>query len=258
MSSDSAFTTASNGGSSSESSSLLAPSGSDSGSSQHSGSHSVSRFSYVDVDVERVGPAGALPDDDRASRKMARPGTYYWFLKGFKFLFTDETGNVYKRIKALAALQKLAASVMLGAGVIILILVSVSPGTKQVSAEICAGIVSVLAGTSGLYAAIKRKEAAQRIYFVLQIWLLSMLTTYFYVALQGVGLQWNLCHPTANFGSGDDSAACERRLHAERGKVALAIIEFITAIFSSILGLALNDAMNDAAYQKYESRSKRR
>eukprot|EP00759_Apiculatamorpha_spiralis_P047477 PhF_6_TR43138/c0_g1_i3/m.66008 len=107
----------------------------------------------------------------------------------------------------------------------------------------CVGLFSSLIGVAG---GLKEREIITRVYFVLQLWMLSTVTAYLYVTIDEEDTQHSLCSPSRTFSSIDISNdMCSYYLSMYRAKLSFAAIGLFITLLTCMVSMDYEDALDD-------------
>ncbi|KAJ9456708.1 hypothetical protein DIPPA_33539 [Diplonema papillatum] len=111
--------------------------------------------------------------------------------------------------------------------------------------SVFAASIGLFSSLFGAKAAHARSEFHTRLYFVLQMWLLSVLTAYLFENVTLERGETNKCHPTvADYGDIDGSS-CADTVSKARAKLFVAVFGAVLSVVSCVVALDHNDALND-------------
>ena len=107
------------------------------------------------------------------------------------------------------------------------------------------GIVCLICGCVGVVAAFKSNAVLNRSVFILQMWLISTLSTFVYVSFEDSRQSQSICSTSAgNFATGG-ATTCTGRVGRNYSKSAVVILTVLVCIVSSMLSLDFNDILGD-------------
>eukprot|EP00759_Apiculatamorpha_spiralis_P013254 PhF_6_TR19970/c0_g1_i2/m.29118 len=133
------------------------------------------------------------------------------------------------------------AQILFGAGMVTL--VGLDKDRSVMAENLFPSALMVLVGCLGICASFFISEYYARVFFVLEMWLLSNLTLYLFRGMDDEMKSQALCMPVK--GSFSQTTQCEYR-PATQTKAALSYVSIFCVVLAATLARDFNDAINDA------------
>eukprot|EP01063_Lacrimia_lanifica_P013107 TRINITY_DN19749_c0_g1_i1.p1 TRINITY_DN19749_c0_g1~~TRINITY_DN19749_c0_g1_i1.p1 ORF type:complete len:334 (+),score=136.65 TRINITY_DN19749_c0_g1_i1:64-1002(+) len=119
------------------------------------------------------------------------------------------------------------------------------------------GFVSPLVAFFGILGG---KPSVVRLYFVMQMWVLAIVTSFMYETIASGRVQEHVCSPSLK-NYGEIAASCEQGLATSRGKIVMAVMASLFSVSSALLSLEYTDVHSEIEADKpdggLDSRAKR-
>ena len=120
--------------------------------------------------------------------------------------------------------------------------------------DIFSGSVGLITGCVGIAAGVAKIELLTRMYFVLQLWLLSTSTGYLYFTnRQDISYQ-RLCDPYMSYTDEISSYECRSEMAANHAKLALAASGLLLSLAACLVAFDFEDALDDLSDQRKAER----
>ena len=155
------------------------------------------------------------------------------------------------RVRGLAQGQLCFAIVQILFSTAILILTALNKeGNNPVDFRpVLAATVSLFGSFIGLVGALWQLELISRIYFVVQLWMFSTVTTYLYIAQTEESSRSSICNPRAgSFAAADTESAqrfsCSTKLAFAKLKFALGFLSLFNSFITSLISMNYVDALD--------------
>eukprot|EP01064_Diplonema_japonicum_P033621 TRINITY_DN6688_c0_g2_i1.p1 TRINITY_DN6688_c0_g2~~TRINITY_DN6688_c0_g2_i1.p1 ORF type:complete len:294 (+),score=49.50 TRINITY_DN6688_c0_g2_i1:58-882(+) len=152
-----------------------------------------------------------------------------------------------ERVTVLDNLVKITAVSNFLISIIVLSLAFVAKGDgEKLFQTVFAAVLGFVSSVFGWLATTNRSELCTRLYFIFQMWQLSVLTMYLYVNISFERSDQNKCHPAIADYGGIDTVSCQDRVNKSRAKIFVAVFGAILSVCSCMVSLEYNDALNDS------------
>ena len=161
-----------------------------------------------------------------------------------RVLRDEETAE--ERVERLQAIMCLMAFLEVAASVMMLVYLYWQENNNNTFRNVFGAIVGIAASVMGLWAGVKRAEFLARLAFVMQIWLLNLLTVYMMTAVQEWQGHRSSCTPSTGISfSTTVDRSCDIQRPALEFKLASAVFGVFFSLISAIVALDFDDAIND-------------
>ncbi|KAJ9462426.1 hypothetical protein DIPPA_09498 [Diplonema papillatum] len=142
-----------------------------------------------------------------------------------------------------------AAQLAMSAAVLYLSLKS-REGNDQISIrDVLSAAIGLASGIVGVFAGVRRSETLARLYFIVQLWLLSTVTMFLYTSADKEDALHALCSPQKSYSASENSDECDVGVARNRAKISIAAAGMLLALATCVVSFDLEDALDDFSDQ---------
>eukprot|EP00760_Papus_ankaliazontas_P036915 PhM_4_TR8407/c2_g1_i1/m.59114 len=160
-----------------------------------------------------------------------------------------ETETPYSRMLRVCRWQKIMSVVQIIFGSVLFVFAGLQEDSDNTFQNIFSGLISVLNGVIGFVAGWKHAEFLARVFFVVQMWLVSNLTLYLFMSIDEGSRKGAACNPSAGSFT-TNSNSCGGSQSTLDAKIALATLSIFFCVVSAVISKDMDDAVNDYAALK--------
>ena len=159
----------------------------------------------------------------------------------------DEEQSAFTRLQILGKAQATLAVGQIAMSVAVLVLSSLSRKDNDSIniRDVFSGTIGVCSGVVGFIGGAYKKELPTRLYFIFQLWMLSVITMYLYVTVSSETTMESKCNPHGTFSQSSNSDDCHGGVARNRAKLSFGAMGLLLTLATCVVSFDFEDALDD-------------